>query len=165
MTYKHLLTWVCFSLIGYVPNTLYNMHLYLSTLIPLSGVGTTCFSSCCDKDSAFIFTYRPPAWRQPSLKLEWIITTTNGAGISSLTCFPKHGGARDNKFLVTHPMTDLYEQCLGSAIARWAHWPLNHRAPPLYNMHINRELLQYQHCTRAKPGRVTSTELTLNVGL
>jgi hypothetical protein len=31
-------------------------HLLLPTLIPLSGVGTTCFSSCCDKDSAFIFT-------------------------------------------------------------------------------------------------------------
>jgi hypothetical protein len=29
------------------------------TLIPLSGVGTTCFSSCCDKDSAFIL--RPAA--------------------------------------------------------------------------------------------------------
>jgi hypothetical protein len=28
----------------------------LPTLIPLSGVGTTCPSSCCDKDSAFIFT-------------------------------------------------------------------------------------------------------------
>jgi beta-glucosidase/6-phospho-beta-glucosidase/beta-galactosidase len=26
------------------------------TLIPLGGVGTTCFSSCCDKDSAIIFT-------------------------------------------------------------------------------------------------------------
>jgi hypothetical protein len=26
------------------------------TLIPLSGVGTTCFSSCCDKDLVFIFT-------------------------------------------------------------------------------------------------------------
>jgi hypothetical protein len=26
------------------------------TLIPLSGVDTTCFSSCCDKDSAIIFT-------------------------------------------------------------------------------------------------------------
>jgi hypothetical protein len=25
-------------------------------LIPLSGVGTTCFSLCCDKDSAIIFT-------------------------------------------------------------------------------------------------------------
>jgi hypothetical protein len=32
------------------------------TLIPLSGVGTTCFSSCCDEDSAFILYDRPPAW-------------------------------------------------------------------------------------------------------
>jgi hypothetical protein len=31
-------------------------YLYLLTLIPLSGVGTTCFSSCCDKYSAIIFT-------------------------------------------------------------------------------------------------------------
>jgi hypothetical protein len=30
--------------------------LVLPTLILLSGVGTTCFSSCCDKDSAIIFT-------------------------------------------------------------------------------------------------------------
>jgi 4-diphosphocytidyl-2C-methyl-D-erythritol kinase len=30
--------------------------LLLPTLIPLSGVGTTCFSSCCDKDTAIIFT-------------------------------------------------------------------------------------------------------------
>jgi hypothetical protein len=36
---------------------------------------------------------------------------TNG-----LTCLPKHGGAQDNKFLVTHPMTD--QRCLTSAIAR-----------------------------------------------
>jgi hypothetical protein len=27
-------------------------------------------------------------------------------------------------------MTELYESCLASAIARWAHWPLGHRAPP-----------------------------------
>jgi hypothetical protein len=26
------------------------------TRIPLSGIGTTCFTSCCDKDSAIIFT-------------------------------------------------------------------------------------------------------------
>jgi hypothetical protein len=31
--------------------------LLLPTLFPtLSGVGTKCFSSCCDKDSAIIFT-------------------------------------------------------------------------------------------------------------
>jgi hypothetical protein len=27
----------------------------IPTLIPLRGVGTTCFTSCCDKDSAIIF--------------------------------------------------------------------------------------------------------------
>jgi hypothetical protein len=38
------------------------------------------------------------AWRQPSLKLEWMLTTANAAGTTSLKCLPKHGGARDNKF-------------------------------------------------------------------
>jgi hypothetical protein len=38
-----------------------------------------------------------------------------------------HGGARDNKILVTHPMTD--QCCLASAIARRAHLPRGHRAP------------------------------------
>jgi hypothetical protein len=42
---------------------------------------------------------------------------TNG-----FTCLPKHEGARDNKFLITHPMTD--QRCLTSAIIR-------HRAPHL----------------------------------
>jgi hypothetical protein len=46
----------------------------------------------------------------------WLLTTTNAAGINGLTCFPKHGGARDKTFLVTHPMTD--QRCLISAIAR-----------------------------------------------
>jgi hypothetical protein len=36
-----------------------------STLIPLKGVGTTCFSSCCDKDSAFIFTTGLPGVNPP----------------------------------------------------------------------------------------------------
>jgi hypothetical protein len=43
--------------------------------------------------------------------------TANAAGTNSLTCLPKHGGARDYKFLVTHPTTD--QCCLTSAIARW----------------------------------------------
>jgi hypothetical protein len=42
------------------------------------------------------------------------------AGTDSLTCLPKHAGARDNIFLVTHPMTD--QCCLTSTIARRAHW-------------------------------------------
>jgi hypothetical protein len=33
----------------------FNLFLFLPTLIPLSGVGTTCFSLYCNKDSAIIF--------------------------------------------------------------------------------------------------------------
>jgi hypothetical protein len=36
----------------------------------------------------------------------WLLTTANAAGTNGLTCLPKHGGARDDKVLVTHPMTD-----------------------------------------------------------
>jgi hypothetical protein len=39
-----------------------------------------------------------PAEHQPSLKLEWLLTTANAAGTKSLTCLAKHGAARDNKF-------------------------------------------------------------------
>jgi hypothetical protein len=28
----------------------------------------------------------------------WVLTTANAAGANSLTCFSKHGGARDNKY-------------------------------------------------------------------
>jgi hypothetical protein len=35
---------------------LISLFLLFPTRIPLSGVGATCFSSCCDKDSAIIFT-------------------------------------------------------------------------------------------------------------
>jgi hypothetical protein len=41
------------------------------------------------------------------------------SGISDLTCLPKLRGARDIKFLVTHPMTD--QCCLASAIVHPAH--------------------------------------------
>jgi hypothetical protein len=47
--------------------------------------------------------------------LDVVLTTANAAGTNGLTCLPKHG-ARDNKILVTHPMTD--QRCLTSAIAR-----------------------------------------------
>jgi hypothetical protein len=40
----------------------------------------------------------------------------NAAGANGLTCLPKHGGARDSKFLVTYPKTN--QRCLTSAIAR-----------------------------------------------
>jgi hypothetical protein len=46
----------------------------------------------------------------------WVLTTANAAETNGLTCLPKNGGARDNKFLVTHPMTG--QRCLTSAIER-----------------------------------------------
>jgi hypothetical protein len=39
------------------------------------------------------------------LKLEWVLTIANATGTNGLTCLLKHGGARDNKLLVTHPKT------------------------------------------------------------
>jgi hypothetical protein len=35
---------------------------------------------------------------EPSLKLRWVLTIANATGTNGLTCLPKHGGARDNKF-------------------------------------------------------------------
>jgi hypothetical protein len=46
----------------------------------------------------------------------WVLTTANAAGTNGLTCLLKHEGARDNKYLVTHPMTDQF--CLTSVVAR-----------------------------------------------
>jgi hypothetical protein len=43
--------------------------------------------------------------RRPSVGW-WVLTTADAAGTNGLTCLPKHRGAQDNKFLVTHPMTD-----------------------------------------------------------
>jgi hypothetical protein len=40
--------------------------------------------------------HNPP--RGPSVGW-WVLTTANAAGTNGLTCLPKHGGARDNKFL------------------------------------------------------------------
>ncbi|RVE41567.1 hypothetical protein evm_013784 [Chilo suppressalis] len=47
----------------------------------------------------------------------WVLTTADAAGTNGLTCLPKHGGARDSKFSVTHPMTDHCESCLNATIA------------------------------------------------
>jgi hypothetical protein len=47
--------------------------------------------------------HNPP--REPSADW-WVLTIANAAGTNGLTCVPKHGGARDDKVLVTHPMTD-----------------------------------------------------------
>jgi hypothetical protein len=51
-------------------------------------------------------------------------------------CLPKHGEARNNKFSVTHPITDHCEHCLTSAIAHRAHW-LSHKASYIGIRHIN----------------------------
>ncbi|CAG9786540.1 unnamed protein product [Diatraea saccharalis] len=49
---------------------------------------------------------------------DWrVLTTANAAGTDGLTCLPKHGVARDNNFLVTHPVTDPCESCLTTTIA------------------------------------------------
>jgi hypothetical protein len=58
-------------------------------------------------------SYHPP--RGPSARW-WVLTTANEVGTNGLTCLSKHVGARNNKFLVTHPMTD--QCCLTSAITR-----------------------------------------------
>jgi hypothetical protein len=47
-----------------------------------------------------------------------VLTIANAAGTNGLTWLPKHGGAQDIAFLVTHLMTD--QRCLTSAIARRA---------------------------------------------
>jgi hypothetical protein len=37
----------------------------------------------------------------------WVLRTALAAWTNGLTCLPKHGGARDNTFLFTHPMTNV----------------------------------------------------------
>jgi hypothetical protein len=76
--------------------------------------------------------HNPPRW--PSSEW-WVQTTANAAETNGLTCFPKHGRARDNKFLVTHPMTD--QRCLTSWSHGEAHSSRGHRAPHLYKYKIN----------------------------
>jgi hypothetical protein len=43
--------------------------------------------------------------RRPSADW-WVLLTANAAGTNGLLCLLKHEGTRDNKVLVTHPMTD-----------------------------------------------------------
>ncbi|RVE41224.1 hypothetical protein evm_014127 [Chilo suppressalis] len=52
------------------------------------------------------------------LSADWrVLTTADAAGTNSLTCLSKHGGTRDRRFSVTHPMIDHCECCLTSTIA------------------------------------------------
>jgi hypothetical protein len=68
------------------------------------------------------------------------VTTANTANITCLPRLQKLGGARDNKFLVTHLMTDFWESCLTSASASRAHWPWGHWPPP-YLGYSHRKLI------------------------
>ncbi|RVE42287.1 hypothetical protein evm_013052 [Chilo suppressalis] len=49
----------------------------------------------------------------------WVRTTADAAGTNGLTCLPKHGGARDSKYLVTHPMTDHCESPIMFIFILW----------------------------------------------
>jgi hypothetical protein len=75
------------------------------------------------------------------LKLEWVLTTANAAGTNGLPCLPTYGGARDNKFLVTHPMTD--QCCLAFAIVHRAHWPQGHQAPHWSDIMVSHLFLRW----------------------
>jgi hypothetical protein len=46
--------------------------------------------------------------------------TANLAGTNGLTCLLKHGGAQDNTFLVTHPLTNLRGRWLAAENAHRA---------------------------------------------
>jgi hypothetical protein len=85
-----------------------------STLITISVVETTCFHHVVIKIRQLFL--RPAACLTSTLlELERVLTTANAARANDLTCLPKHGGARDNKFLVINQMTD--QCCLTSTIA------------------------------------------------
>jgi hypothetical protein len=45
-------------------------------------------------------------------------TVVSAAETDGLSCLPKHGGARDNKILVTHPMIDFCERCLNRLFSK-----------------------------------------------
>jgi hypothetical protein len=73
------------------------------TLIPLSGVGTTYFHVVIKVWQLFL---RPAACLTLTPLETGVSANDCKCGTNGLTCLPKHGGARDNKFFVTHPMTD-----------------------------------------------------------
>jgi hypothetical protein len=50
-------------------------------------------------------TFQNKPFKNSAVKLEWVLKIANATGTNGLTCLPKYGGARDNKFLVTHPKT------------------------------------------------------------
>jgi hypothetical protein len=98
----------------YVWIAIYVVLLLPPTLIPLSGVGTTCFYVVIKIRQLFL---RPAAYMTSTLL----------------------------EILVTHPKTGHWDRCLASAIARRAHWPLDHRAPLLSSYLCGYHFLFYQY--------------------
>jgi hypothetical protein len=87
------------------PNNKYHHHHHQAINLPIAGA------------QAFLMDYthkENEPQRGPSAGW-WVLTTAIVDGTNCLTCLPKHGGVRDNKFLVTY-LTD--QICLTSAIAR-----------------------------------------------
>jgi hypothetical protein len=99
-------------------------------------------------------SHNPP--RGPSASW-WVLMIANAAGTYGLTCLPKHGGARDIKFLVTHPMTD--QNCLTSAIARRnaltaGHMPLLDIGPSYCSP--SRSIFGYSHPSASRPAQIVT---------
>jgi hypothetical protein len=84
--------------------------------------------------------HNPP--RGPSADW-WVLTTTNAVGTNGLKCTPKHGGAPDSKFWVTHTMTD--QCCLAYAIVCRAHRLQGHRVFESV-IFFNKLRVYLQHC-------------------
>jgi hypothetical protein len=61
---------------------------------------------------AFLMGYGDLTGHNPPWSLVLVWMGANTVRTNSLTCFLKHEGVRDDKFLGTHPMrSDLYERC------------------------------------------------------
>jgi hypothetical protein len=105
--------WVMFCI--WVAYIIRKQGFYLNSLVDLIIISQLMFK---------LLGHRPSLWithkeNVPGPSADWWMqTTANAAGTNGLTCLPKHEGIRDNKFLVTHPMTD--QRCLTSAIAHWS---------------------------------------------
>ncbi|CAH0405207.1 unnamed protein product [Chilo suppressalis] len=115
----------------------------------------------------------PP--RRPSADW-WVLTTTDAAGTNGLTCLQKHGGARDSKFLVTHPMIDLCEsyrnpqRIVGGSVTTINNYPeivslkfswsgTGHRQACGGTLINNRSVLTAAHCTIGDPPQLWQSRL------
>jgi hypothetical protein len=118
----------------------FTLNVFLShrslTLIPLSGVGTACFSSMIKIWQLFLW---PTACLTSTLLGNGLDTNDSTvdytARTNGLTCLRNHGGAQDNKF-----WSPFRWHCLVSVIARRPHWPQGHRVPKKIKSSVFKEL-------------------------